>query len=221
MDQLTTDYATNAKWNAYKTGHNNAVFTFFFTGIIFSIVNYLFRLEIFTGTGTVPKIVLTEGNGLTNAGATGKLTAVLTQAQAASLRGNDYRWELNYIFAGFKYRAFTGPLALSSKQNPGVTTTTSFNADVTMAGADGATAITVNVALAGMADVTAETAARAAADLVLQGNIDDEATARSNADTSLQNQIDAIEDSPSETMINNFIASLNATQIDALRALLA
>ena len=67
------------------------------------------------------------------------------------------------------------------------------------------------------ADITAEEAARIAADTTLQSNIDAEAATRSSADTTLQSNIDAEASarSTADTSLSNRIDSLEAASADS------
>lgn len=125
MSEIVTDLGQNKPWRAWKHGDNPWTINLFEDAahtIPFSLVSYVFTLNIYANSNTkgTPKLVLTEGSGLTNSGADGTLEIMLTKAQAVALKGNDFFYVLSYVTSSQTYRIYQGPLTLQTGNNPGI-----------------------------------------------------------------------------------------------------
>lgn len=151
MLDIVSDLGENINWKCYKSGHND------FTidcdtddiGTAFDLTPYAFTGRIRKIGFTDDLLTLTEGDGITNGGANGIITIVLTEAKiAANLPGDTYFFELTYLVSGTKKRMIQGILTLSREQNPG-SSSTSLKVTVNVNGSEVKAKITVGGGSAG------------------------------------------------------------------------
>lgn len=167
MPVINTYLGDNVNWVASKNGSNGFNLTFTNGGVAFDISTYTFVLNISRPGHSTNALQLTQASGLTNGGATGILQIVLTEAQASTTLPRDlYFYQLIYTKDSLDYAMIQGNLTLSATANPGDTTST-LTVPVSLVG----TPVNVEVSLAGDVDLAGEAAARAAADAVLQTDI--------------------------------------------------
>lgn len=155
---INTHYGKNIKWTVYRNGYNAFVGTLTLDGSAYDISSRVFTAYIRTPQGSENKLTLTEGNGITNGGATGLLTIALTEAQLATLPRDRYFMVVEYTISSKDYPLLQGYIETSSETNPG-TTTTSATIPVSIDG----TTVSMAVTLAG-GGVSSE-------DLALKANI--------------------------------------------------
>jgi hypothetical protein len=135
MSQIVTHLGTDFPWVADKTGHNQFTATFTNGGPAYNISALTFTVNIRKVGSDTNVLQLTQGSGITNGGATGILTIVLTAANIASfLQGDYYYYEIAYTLGGNGYKFIEGGLTLSAQGNPGTTTTSLSITEINLAG---------------------------------------------------------------------------------------
>lgn len=118
---IVTDFAVGKNWFCFKNGNNEWTITCKNSdNSAFDLTGYVFTVYIRTHFGTVNRLTLTEGDGITNGGVSGLITLTLTQEQAGTTLPRDlYYWELDYVVNGLTYRLYYGNLYLNAQENPG------------------------------------------------------------------------------------------------------
>lgn len=107
---IVTDLSIRKNWNVAVGFNNTFTFNFISSGA-YDISGYTFSLQIRSFNSSSNVVNLTQGSGLTNGGATGILTAVLSSAQSALLTGGEYFWQLTVVHPDtLSYRWFNGTL---------------------------------------------------------------------------------------------------------------
>lgn len=94
---IVTDLSVNVAWNVASGYKNTFTITATLNGSAYSLASRAFSLQIRKIGSESNFINLTEGSGITNAGASGILTIVLTAAQAATLGNDNYFYQLTCI----------------------------------------------------------------------------------------------------------------------------
>lgn len=113
---VNTDLSINTKWIARR--HSENLFTLTFTTVgAFNIAGYTFTLTIRRIGADSSELQLTQGEGITNGGASGILTVDLSEDNSDSLNGDDFFYELTYIISGKTYALLNGILELYDQIN--------------------------------------------------------------------------------------------------------
>lgn len=98
MSGIVTDLAVNpgaVPWRVYSGGKNTFTITVTQSDVAFSLASRTFTLVIRRIGSESDFITLTQVSGITNGGASGILTILLTAAQAATLGNDSYFWQLS------------------------------------------------------------------------------------------------------------------------------
>lgn len=147
---INTHYGKNIKWTVYRNGYNAFVGTLTLNGAAYDISARTFTAYIRTPSGSANKLTLAEGDGLTNGGAAGTLTVVLTEDDLATLPRDRYFIVIEYPVAGKgDYPLCQGFIEISDETNPGTTTTTA-----TIPVSINGTTVSMAVTLAGGSSLT-------------------------------------------------------------------
>jgi hypothetical protein len=100
MSEIVTDLSVSKNWIARKGFNNQFTLTFLLSEVVFPITNYTFTLYIRKPGGTTNLVTLTQGSGLTNGGASGILTVLLSAANTATIDAGGYYFEIDYSLSG-------------------------------------------------------------------------------------------------------------------------
>jgi hypothetical protein len=135
MADIVTDLSIRKNWKVAR-GFNN-IFTFTFTqsggGGAFVTTSYTFSLQIRRFGSSTNTVILTQGSGITNGGASGIVTVVLNAVNSALLTDGEYFWQLTVVHPDtFTYRWYNGTLTATNEiysgdTASGVTTALSIN----------------------------------------------------------------------------------------------
>jgi hypothetical protein len=90
---INGDQSRQVNWNVRKTDAVSLTLTITQSSVAFDISTYVFIAEFYKVGNLTPIITLTQGSGITNAGATGILTIALTGTQT-TLSAGQYFWKL-------------------------------------------------------------------------------------------------------------------------------
>lgn len=143
MSQIITDLSVQKEWVARRGSDNHFTITFTNSGA-FNISGYVFVLNIRKIGANTQELQLTEGNGLTNNGATGILNVLLSEEDTEDLLAQSYFYSLEYTVGGNTYGLLHGTLNLIQQYNKNQVST-SLTIPVNLSG----TALTMSVSLGG------------------------------------------------------------------------
>ena len=138
---IVTDLAVKTSWNVASGFKNTFTITVTEGGSAYSLASRAFSLQIRKIGSETNFVNLTEGSGITNGGATGILTIVLTAAQSATLGNENYLWQLTCITD--ETRWLSGTVEATTGVYDG-DTATALSASVSLTG----TALTLAITLA-------------------------------------------------------------------------
>ena len=138
---IVTDLAVKTSWNVASGFKNTFTITVTEGGSAYSLASRTFSLQIRKIGSETNFVNLTEGSGITNGGATGILTIVLTAAQSATLGNENYLWQLTCITD--ETRWLSGTVEATTGVYDG-DTATALSASVSLTG----TALTLAITLA-------------------------------------------------------------------------
>lgn len=113
---INTDLSINAVWVARYSSENGFTLTFTSSGA-FNISSYTFTLNIRRIGSDTNSLQLTQGSGITNGGASGILTVILSESQLSTINLSSYFYELSYVFSGKTYALLNGILELYNQSN--------------------------------------------------------------------------------------------------------
>lgn len=139
---IVTDLAVKTSWNVASGFKNTFTITVTESSVAYSLASRVFSLQI-RKTGEESNFInLTEGSGITNGGASGILTIVLTAAQSATLGRDNYFWQLTCVTD--ETRWLSGTVEATTGVYDG-DTATALSASVSLTG----TALTLEISLPG------------------------------------------------------------------------
>jgi hypothetical protein len=139
---IVTDLAVKTSWNVASGFKNTFTITVTESSVAYSLASRVFSLQI-RKTGEESNLInLTEGSGITNGGASGILTIVLTAAQSATLGRDNYFWQLTCVTD--ETRWLSGTVEATTGVYDG-DTATALSASVSLTG----TALTLEISLPG------------------------------------------------------------------------
>lgn len=152
MPEIVTDLSVTANWIA-RRGFNNSFTLTFLNGVSpFDISAYTFTAYIRKPGGDTNLVTLSQGVDITNNGAAGTLTVLLTAAKSQTIDAGGYYFEINYALSAVNYPLIHGIHNLLDQLND-QPTTTSLNVPVTMGG----TNVDINVSLRDQLSVSTTT----------------------------------------------------------------
>lgn len=155
MSNVVTDLSGGISqgWDVGVGFHNTFTITCTSSAVAFPITTYTFTLKIFRWGSSSALITLTQGSGLTNGGASGVLTVVLTAAQSAQLTDGEYFWSLTAVHPDtFTYRWLKGNVNALTQELDG-DTASSLSLSLSLSGSDIDLAITLAGAAAEWGDI--------------------------------------------------------------------
>jgi hypothetical protein len=149
MSKIVTDISKNVTWVVRRSMYNPFTVTFTSSSAAFSIASYTFSANVKKIGSDTAVVALTTGSGITNGGANGILTVVLSEANSALLNDDVYFWELLYVVSSNTYTLLQGSCEVH-KQISDEPVDTSITLSVNLAGDN----VTIDVDLGGT-DATA------------------------------------------------------------------
>lgn len=141
MPGIVTDLAVKTPWQVASGFKNTFTITATLAAAAYSLAGRTFSLQIRKIGSETNLFNLTQGSGITNGGASGILTIVLTAAQSATLGNNNYFWQLSV--AEDETRWLHGTITATTGIYDGELAT-NLTAAVTLTG----TAVTLDISLA-------------------------------------------------------------------------
>jgi hypothetical protein len=147
---IVTDLSKPQEWIAARGFNNSFTITATLSGSAFDLSAYTFTVNFRRIGGTANVLQLTQGSGITNGGASGIVTILLTAANSQLIDANSYFYEIDYTVGGLPYRLLHGTFNLISEYN-GQPTTTSVSIPINLAGTD------VNLAVSLVNDLNTRT----------------------------------------------------------------
>lgn len=144
MSEIVTDLSVPKNWIARRGFNNQFTLAFLDAGDEFDISAYTFTLFIRKPGGATNLISLSQGTGLTNGGATGILTVLLTAANSITIDSGGYYFEIDYSLSGVSAPLIHGTFNLVDQMND-VPTSNDMTLNVVMDG----TQVSINVSLVG------------------------------------------------------------------------
>lgn len=144
MSEIVTDLSVTANWIARRGFNNSFTLTFLNGASPFDISAYTFTAYIRKPGGDTNLVTLSQGVDITNNGAAGTLTVLLTAAKSQTIDAGGYYFEINYALSGVNYPLIHGIHNLLDQLND-QEATDSLTVNVTMGG----TNVDVNVTLTG------------------------------------------------------------------------
>jgi len=132
---IVTDLSKPQEWIAARGFNNSFTITATLSGSAFDLSTYTFTVNIRRIGGTANVLQLTQSSGITNGGASGVVTILLTAANSQTIDANSYFYEIDYTVGGLPYRLLHGTFNLISEYN-GQPTTTSVTIPINLAGTD-------------------------------------------------------------------------------------
>lgn len=113
---INTDLGRRQEWRAVKGFDNQFTLTFLNNGVAFDTSNYVFAVSIRKIGDSENVVELTEGDGVTNGGASGIVTILLNETDS-NIVAKGYFYEITYVNGSFTNRLLQGTLNLVSQEN--------------------------------------------------------------------------------------------------------
>lgn len=131
---INTDLSRRQEWRAVKGFDNQFTLTFLQSGVAFDVSSYTFQVNIRKIGDSTNIVELTQGDGITNGGASGIVTILLDET-TSDIIAKGYFYEIVYTNGSFTNRLLQGTFNLVDDYNTD-NTSTSLTLNVDLNGTD-------------------------------------------------------------------------------------
>lgn len=114
---INTDLSRLKEWRAIRGFDNQFTLTFLLDSAAFDVSSYTFTVNIRKIGSDTNVLQLTEGNGVTNGGASGIVTILLDDDASQTISSRGYFYEIIYVVGSFSNRLLQGTFNLLDDYN--------------------------------------------------------------------------------------------------------